>query len=161
MDYGKLTEKKARLDGYRPLPPELVKNLEQWFIVELTYTSNAIEGNTLTRKETAVVVEKGLTVSGKSLVEHLEATNHAHALQKVLKLAERCREIRRLQGERYTLNEIRRKLSRILNILRNHDYQGVLIPDHAPQMACGAPWHAGMAFTMGYMKALLAETMED
>ena len=88
MDYGKLTEKKARLDGYRPLPPELVKNLEQWFIVELTYTSNAIEGNTLTRKETAVVVEKGLTVSGKSLVEHLEATNHARALQKVLKLAE-------------------------------------------------------------------------
>lgn len=65
-----------------------MKNLEQWFIVELTYTSNAIEGNTLTRKETAVVVEKGLTVSGKSLVEHLEATNHASALQKVLKLAQ-------------------------------------------------------------------------
>jgi len=88
MNWEKLTEKKAKLDGYRPLPPEMVKNLEQWFIVELTYTSNAIEGNTLTRKETAVVVEKGLTVSGKSLVEHLEATNHASALQKVLKLAE-------------------------------------------------------------------------
>ena len=45
-----------------------------------TYTSNAIEGNTLTRRETALVVEKGLTVGGKSLTEHLEATNHAHAL---------------------------------------------------------------------------------
>ena len=56
--------------------------------MELTYSSNAIEGNTLTRKETAVVVEKGLTVSGKSLFEHLEATNHARALHKVLKLAE-------------------------------------------------------------------------
>ena len=88
MNWKKLTERKAELDGYRPLPRDLVQNLEQWFIVELTYTSNAIEGNTLTRKETAVVVEKGLTVSGKSLVEHLEATNHASALQKILKLAE-------------------------------------------------------------------------
>jgi len=88
MNWGRLTTKKVKLDSFRPLPPELVKNLEQWFIIELTYTSNAIEGNTLTRKETAVVVEKGLTVSGKSLVEHLEATNHAKALQKVLKLAQ-------------------------------------------------------------------------
>ncbi len=87
MNWERLTEKRAKLDSYRPLPPELVQNLEQWFIVELTYTSNAIEGNTLTRKETAVVVEKGLTVSGKSLVEHLEAANHANALQKVLQLA--------------------------------------------------------------------------
>ncbi|MFW5882919.1 MAG: Fic family protein [Verrucomicrobiota bacterium] len=88
MDWQKLTDKKAKLESYRPLPPELVRNLEQWFIVELTYTSNALEGNTLTRQETAVVVEKGLTVSGKSLVEHLEATNHARALAKVLELAQ-------------------------------------------------------------------------
>ncbi len=70
------------------MPPERVRNLEKWFLVELTYTSNAIEGNTLTRKETAVVVEKGLTVSGKSLAEHLEATNHAKALQSITKLVE-------------------------------------------------------------------------
>lgn len=87
MFFNSLTAKKQKLDSFRPLPPELVKNLEQWFLIELTYTSNAIEGNTLTRKETAVVVEKGLTVSGKSLVEHLEAMNHAKALQKVLALA--------------------------------------------------------------------------
>jgi len=87
MDWRKLTEKKAILDQHRPLPPELVNNLEQWFLVELTYTSNAIEGNTLTRKETAVVVEKGLTVSGKSLVEHLEAANHAEALRNISNLA--------------------------------------------------------------------------
>jgi Fic family protein len=72
--------KKQRLDSYRPLPPELVKNLDDWFRVELTYTSNAIEGNTLSRQETALVVEKGLTVAGKSLREHLEAINHARAL---------------------------------------------------------------------------------
>ena len=58
----KLSEKKKILDSYKPLPPELVKNLEEWFRVELTYTSNAIEGNTLSRQESAMVIEKGLTV---------------------------------------------------------------------------------------------------
>jgi len=86
MNFEKLTDKKAALDQHRPLPPELVQNLEQWFLVELTYTSNAIEGNTLTRRETAVVLEKGLAVSGKSLVEHLEATNHAAALRGIMKI---------------------------------------------------------------------------
>ncbi|MHA1539266.1 MAG: Fic family protein [Alphaproteobacteria bacterium] len=75
-----MTEKKKHLDGFRPLPEALVQNLDDWFRVELTYTSNAIEGNTLTRRETALVVEKGITVGGKSLTEHLEATNHVHAL---------------------------------------------------------------------------------
>src|SRR3989344_1223636 len=63
----KLAAKKQRLDAHRPLPRELVKNLDEWFRIELTYTSNAIEGNTLTRAETALVVEKGITVAGKSL----------------------------------------------------------------------------------------------
>lgn len=80
MKYDALTHKKRLLDGLRPLPPELVRNLDDWFTVELTFTSNAIEGNTLTRRETAVVLEKGLTVGGKSLKEHVEATNHAQAL---------------------------------------------------------------------------------
>lgn len=80
MNFSKLTNKKKHLDSFRPLPDALVRNLDDWFRVELTYTSNAIEGNTLTRRETALVVEKGLTVGGKSLTEHLEATNHAHAL---------------------------------------------------------------------------------
>ncbi|MDI6770004.1 MAG: Fic family protein [Anaerolineales bacterium] len=83
-----LTEKKQKLDKYRPLPPELVRNLEDWFRVELTYTSNAIEGNTLTRQETALIVEKGLTVDGKTLKEHLEAVNHAAALAIVISLAQ-------------------------------------------------------------------------
>ena len=76
----KLTNKKKQLDSYRPLPDVLLRNLDEWFRVELTYTSNALEGNTLTRRETALVVEKGLTIGGKTLIEHLEATNHAHAL---------------------------------------------------------------------------------
>ncbi len=80
MDYKTLTEKKKILDKHRPFDAALVKNLEEWFRIELTYTSNAIEGNTLSRAETALVIEKGLTIGGKSITEHLEATNHAAAL---------------------------------------------------------------------------------
>ena len=90
MNYDLVTQKKQELEGYRPLPAALVKNLEDWFRIELTYTSNAIEGNTLTRRETALVVEKGLTVGGKSLVEHLEATSHASALDWVRSIADRA-----------------------------------------------------------------------
>jgi len=48
-------------------------------------------------------------------------------------------------------------MKRILSILKEHQYEGVLIPDHTPQMTCDAPWHAGMAYAMGYMKALLQD----
>jgi len=75
-----LKEKKNKLDAYRPLPEALIKNLAEWFNVELTYTSNAIEGNTLTRSETAMVVEKGVTIGGKTLKEHLELLNYTIAL---------------------------------------------------------------------------------
>ncbi|HHY87075.1 MAG TPA: TIM barrel protein [Verrucomicrobia bacterium] len=44
---------------------------------------------------------------------------------------------------------------RVLRILKRNGYDGVLIPDHTPQMTCAAPWHAGMAYAMGYMKAAL------
>lgn len=81
-----LETKKKRLDGYRPFPVDLVRNLEDWFKIELTYTSNAIEGNTLSRAETALIVEKGLTVEGKTLEEHLEAVNHAQAFEWITSL---------------------------------------------------------------------------
>ena len=67
MNLQRLDAKKLALDRRRPLSPDAVRNLEAWFRVELTYTSNALEGNTLSRRETAVVLEKGLTVGGKSL----------------------------------------------------------------------------------------------
>ena len=44
---------------------------------------------------------------------------------------------------------------RIVRILKRNNFQGVLIPDHAPQMSCEAPWHAGMAFALGYMRSAL------
>ncbi len=80
-----MTTKKQLLDKYKPLPQEVVKNLDEWFRIELTYTSNAIEGNTLTRQETALVVEEGITVKGKSIQEHLEAINHAKAFDFIQK----------------------------------------------------------------------------
>ncbi len=81
-----LLQKKKLLDSFRPLPPALVNNLEEWFRIELTYNSNAIEGNTLTRSETAIVVEKGLTIGGKPLKDHLEAINLAHAIDYIKSL---------------------------------------------------------------------------
>jgi mannonate dehydratase len=42
---------------------------------------------------------------------------------------------------------------RVLELLAKHDYQGMLIPDHTPQMTCPGPWHAGMAFALGYIRA--------
>lgn len=44
---------------------------------------------------------------------------------------------------------------RIIAILRRNHYEGVLIPDHSPQMTCSAPWHAGMAHTLGFMRAAM------
>ena len=58
------------------------------FELEYTYESNRIEGNSLTLQETALVVEKGLTIGGKSLQEHLEAINHTHALEYIKELVQ-------------------------------------------------------------------------
>ncbi len=88
----KLQTKKQRLDSYKPLQNELIKNLEEWFRIELTYTSNAIEGNTLTRQETAMVVEEGLTVEGKSITEYQEAINHAEAFDFIQTLVSKTRQ---------------------------------------------------------------------
>lgn len=76
----KLTEKKKHLDRLRPLSAEQLSAVNDWLDIEYTYTSNWIEGNTLNRQETALVLEKGITIEGKSLREHLEATNHLKAI---------------------------------------------------------------------------------
>lgn len=70
---------KATLDAHRPLDRAIVRNLREDLIVRWTYHSNAIEGNTLTLRETKVALE-GITVGGKSLREHLEAVNHRDAI---------------------------------------------------------------------------------
>jgi Fic family protein len=78
---------KARLDCIRPLPPDLVDNLREVYNIRLTYHSNAIEGNTLTQSETQIVIEKGITIGGKPLKDHLEAINHVEAIDFIRDLA--------------------------------------------------------------------------
>ncbi len=75
-----LEEKLKRLNKLRPISKTLLLKLKERFDVEMTYNSNAIEGNTLTLKETYWVIQQGITVKGKSLKDHLEAKNHKEAL---------------------------------------------------------------------------------
>jgi Fic family protein len=82
-----IEQKKAQLDRLRPLSGGALAQLQKYYDVELTYTSNAIEGNTLTRRETAEVIEHGITVGGKPLRDHLEAVDHYEAVQWMRELA--------------------------------------------------------------------------
>lgn len=79
---------KTQLNALRPLAPDLLKNLQELYTVRLTYNSTAIEGNTLTETETQIVLEKGITIGGKSLQDHLEVINHATAIDFVRDLAQ-------------------------------------------------------------------------
>jgi Fic family protein len=79
--------KKEQLDGMRPLPPEALSNLEHYYDLEITYSSNAIEGNTLSAVETTLVIEQGVTIGGKPLKDHLEALDHYDAIRYVRDLA--------------------------------------------------------------------------
>jgi len=71
---------KERLSGLRPLPSDALQKIEEAYNIEYTYESNRIEGNTLTLQETELVVNEGVTIAGKSMREHLEAINHAEAI---------------------------------------------------------------------------------
>ncbi len=90
----RIQEKKAELDALRPLSGRSLAALNAWYDVELTYTSNALEGNTLTRSETAIILEKGITIGGKPLKDHLEAIGHNEALAYVRELAKEQEPIR-------------------------------------------------------------------
>ena len=82
-----IADKKNRLDRLRPLSPEALSKIEHYYDVEITYTSNAIEGNTLSAVETTLVIEQGVTISGKPLRDHLEALDHYDAIRYVRELA--------------------------------------------------------------------------
>jgi len=78
-DYSYIDSLKETIDLHRPFSKRLADSLHEKLIVEWTYNSNAIEGNTLTMSETKVVLE-GITIGGKSMVEHLETINHREAI---------------------------------------------------------------------------------
>ena len=101
----RLDELKTRLDELRPVKGAALDQLQSHFDVELTYTSNAIEGNTLTRQETAELIEHGFTVGGKTLRDHLEAVDHYDALQWMREQAARTAPL----GEN-TVTELHRRI---------------------------------------------------
>lgn len=70
---------KSEIDQYRPLPDHFMPMLKEYFRIGLTYSSNALEGNTLTETETKVIIEDGLTIGGKTLREHFEVIGHSQA----------------------------------------------------------------------------------
>jgi Fic family protein len=73
--------KKARMSQMRPIPAIAMERLRESLMMEWTYHSNGIEGNTLTLQETRVILSDGITVGGKSLREHFETLNHHEAIQ--------------------------------------------------------------------------------
>lgn len=84
--FTRLLDKVNLLNKVRPLPNIVVQNIKEAFFVEWTYNSNSIEGNTLTLRETQMVLQEGITVKGKTLKEHFEAKNHETALHKLYQL---------------------------------------------------------------------------
>jgi Fic family protein len=84
----RIEKKKEALNKLRPLPVIAVQKLREQFELEMTYNSNAIEGNGLTLKETFLVISEGLTIKGKPLKDHLEAKNHTEALAFVFDLVD-------------------------------------------------------------------------
>ena len=77
--FDKVDKLNKELNSKRPISKETLKSLKESINLEWTYNSNGIEGNTLTLRETQVVLE-GITVGGKSLKEHLEVINHEQAI---------------------------------------------------------------------------------
>ncbi len=75
----KIDELKQSLDHHRPLSQDVLKKLKEYYRVSLTYTSNALEGNSLTETETKIVLEDGITIGGKPVKDHLEAIGHSDA----------------------------------------------------------------------------------
>ena len=78
---------RKRLSALRPLNKTEIKRLREDFMVENTYNTNAIEGNSLTLRETALVLMEGMTVAGKPLKDHLEAIGHRNAFEYMISIA--------------------------------------------------------------------------
>ncbi|UOE58943.1 Fic family protein [Priestia filamentosa] len=86
--FEQINRKKVKLDTLRPLPKYTLKSLREKLLLEWTYNTNAIEGNTLTLNETKVVLE-GITVGGKTMREHLEVINHRDAIAYVEEIVQK------------------------------------------------------------------------
>jgi Fic family protein len=75
------------INSYRPFDADFLKKLREYYKIGLTFSSNALEGNTLSESETKIVLEEGITIGGKPLKDHLEAIGHAEAYDFLYTLA--------------------------------------------------------------------------
>lgn len=123
-----IAAKKKQLDAMRPISGEALLALQKSYDVDLTYTSNAIEGNTLTLRETAEVIEHGITVGGKSLRDHLEAVDHYDAVLWVRELAAKTTVI-----DERTVRELHRRI-----VLRSQPEIGGIFST-LPRRIAGSP----------------------
>lgn len=77
------------INHYRPMSDGILSQLKQYYRIGLTYTSNALEGNSLTETETKIVLEDGITIGGKPLKDHLEAVGHGDAYDYIYSMSDR------------------------------------------------------------------------
>lgn len=89
MMFSKVDQLLKELNSLRPLTSGEVARLRDEFLINFTYNSNAIEGNTLTLQETALVLQEGITIAQKPLKEHLEAIGHKEAFNYILELVQK------------------------------------------------------------------------
>ena len=87
--FKRIEQLKRKLNQYRPLTSEEVHRLRDEFLMEFTYNSNAIEGNTLTLQETALILKEGITINEKPLKDHLEAVGHKDAFYYIEELVKK------------------------------------------------------------------------
>lgn len=86
--FERLEAKLSQLNKHRPLPTMALNKIKEALTIEWTYNSNSLEGNTLSLRETHMVLQEGITIKGKSLREHFEAKNHERAINLLYKLVE-------------------------------------------------------------------------
>jgi len=114
----KIEEKFSQLQKLRPLSPVMVEKLRSQFSIEMTYNSNAIEGNKLTLRETGFIINEGITIKGKSFKDHLEAKDHYEAIDYLYGIIE--------DGSKYPISEVLiRNLQRMIIKETDPDVAGV------------------------------------
>ncbi|MCG2740883.1 MAG: Fic family protein, partial [Syntrophaceae bacterium] len=77
----------AKIDARRPLDAHMLKQVREYFRIGMAYSSNALEGNSLTETETKIVIEDGIAIGGKPVRDHLEALGHSEAYDRLFRLA--------------------------------------------------------------------------
>jgi len=85
--FEKIDALRVKIDAHRPLDAHMIKQVREYFRIGMTYSSNALEGNSLTETETKIVIEDGMTIAGKPVKDHMEALGHSEAYDLLYRLA--------------------------------------------------------------------------